>query len=448
MKKEEIINLLNKYRSNSCTPQEVEELLRYIQNGKDKEQVEKWIAEGFDDSYHYNLSEIPEVKESLKKVYQQVRQGLFEEEEFTKTETLDIVPLGDEVGKRSLNLHRLYRIAAVAAIFLIVLSIGLYINYDSLNTVNEVIAYENDIAPGGNHATLTLGDGQSIKLSDEHYGIIIDSDSIKYSDGSPISSPMISTEAESNEVLMNANKKQMLLNNTVRLPNSTPEKQLTLSTPKGGQYQIILSDDTKVWLNAASTLKYPSRFDRKERRVELEGEAYFEVAKNTKHPFIVESNGQEVAVLGTHFNVNAYPEDKEIKTTLIEGSVQVTSLSFPLVISNEADRSVRAKGTRTILFPGQQSVVNGSSIKVADIDTESIIAWKDGQFIFRNTDLSTILKELERWYDIEVDYNTIPKIKLYGEIPKNVNLSKLLEMIKDVSNVHYKIEGRRLILEK
>lgn len=308
---------------------------------------------------------------------------------------------------------------AIAAMILLTLSFGIYFysNQESKPNLNPIAL---DVNPGGNRATLTLANGNTINLSDTQSGIIIGTNDITYENGNTVGA-----------------------NLRVRPNDIHSPEYLSLSTPKGGQYQITLPDGTKAWLNAASKLGYPSHFTGKDRRVELTGEAYFEVAKNTKQPFIVTSAGQEVTVLGTQFNINAYSDEPDIKTTLVEGSVSVR----PLGIQHESQS--------TILIPGQQSIISGNTIQVKTVNTEEFVAWKDNLFLFHNIDLKSIMLQLSRWYNFNIDINNIPDAHFYGEIPKDVQLSEVLKMLTESSGLHFKLiekgttnKERRMIIEK
>jgi transmembrane sensor len=207
-----------------------------------------------------------------------------------------------------------------------------------------------------------------------------------------------------------------------------------LSTPRGGQYHLTLSDGTNVWLNAASSIKYPTAFKGNIRQVEITGEAYFEVVHNSSKPFRVMANGQIVQVLGTHFNINAYRDEPSIKTTLIQGAVKVS------------------KGTiSAILKPGQQSALtdagNSSTIRVSDhVNTDQVLAWTNGRFSFNNADIKTGMREIGRWYDVDIVYEgNVPNIVFIGEIYRNVNLSKVLEILR-YSKVNFRIEGKKIIV--
>ena len=199
----------------------------------------------------------------------------------------------------------------------------------------------------------------------------------------------------------------------------------TLYTHNGEEYSLTLSDGTRVWLNAASSLRFPIAFTGHERRVELSGEGYFEVAKDAGRPFYVTSVGQELRVLGTHFDVNGYAG--RIETTLLEGKVRV--------------------GGKIVLLPGEQSrLKNGHLTVKTDVDVDAVIAWKNGRFNFNNADISDIMQQLERWYDIQVVYQGNRTTDLfYGTIPRSASLEQVLKMLQN-SRVHFDLQGRRLVL--
>lgn len=297
----------------------------------------------------------------------------------------------------------------IAAAILLSITVGVYL-YNGLvpQSISKQLA-GNDIAPGVNRATLTLADGQIIDLSDLKEGIVIGENEVKYVDGTHV----IGAEAEK----------------TVRPTDSAPIQTLTLTTPIGGQYQVTLPDGTKVWLNAESILKYPVRFIGPERRVELEGEAYFEVAHNKNKPFIAISKGQKVEVLGTQFNINAYADEPGIKTSLVQGSV---SVSLP----------GNSNGHSTILIPGQQSIVKDEQIKVQNINLKQAIAWKNGRIEFESSDIYSIMRMLSRWYAIDVVYEpNLKDVLIGGSISKYRNISEVLAMLESTGEVHFKVES-------
>lgn len=271
------------------------------------------------------------------------------------------------------------------------------------------IATAEVIVPGGNKATLTLADGSTIALNSDQSGIILSENSINYNDGSVV--PQIST-----------------------LPGQ-PSQLLTLSTPRGGQYQLVLSDGTRVWLNAASSLRYPSQFAADHRTIELVGEAYFEVSPDKARPFMVKTDAGEIEVLGTHFNVSAYPNGESIfRTTLFEGAVTVSNTSQ----------------TKT-LAPGQQlQIVEGGRMSLSSaVDLEEVIAWKNGYFKF-NDNLESIMIKLSRWYDFEIVYETKPDPNLTysGKISRDKNIDEIFGILESTGNVHLKIKGRSVIVMK
>lgn len=267
-----------------------------------------------------------------------------------------------------------------------------------------------DIAPGGNRARLTLADGQTIDLSEQQNGIIV-SDGITYLDGT-------------------------VVDTLLRAKQSTKEATpLVLTTPKGGTYQLTLADGSNVWLNAASTLKYPSHFDHNARIVELEGEGYFEIAKDTERPFKVRSKGQEVEVLGTEFNVSAYPDDDVTKTTLVEGKVRLL-----------AD----ATGTNVMLLPGEQGSLVNDVIDVRKVETELFTAWKEGFFYFDRLPTRAALGQLARWYDLELIYEgELAKVNMFAYIERDKPLSAVLKSLEK-SGLKFKItqsgEQKRLVV--
>ncbi|NML38065.1 DUF4974 domain-containing protein [Chitinophaga sp. G-6-1-13] len=198
-----------------------------------------------------------------------------------------------------------------------------------------------------------------------------------------------------------------------------------IATPRGGQYRVVLQDGSKVWLNAASSLRYPATFTGSTRTVELKGEAYFEIAGNARQPFIVYTPSQRVEVLGTHFNVNAYEENACTQTTLLEGRVRVS-----------------AGHNGLILNPGEQaSLYHQGALSKAPADANAAVAWKNGYFIFNDTYLTEVLQQLSRWYDVKADLKTIPNMHYNGVIPRNVPLSKALEMLEFTGGVKFNVNN-------
>jgi hypothetical protein len=273
---------------------------------------------------------------------------------------------------------------------------------------------KNDVAPGGNKAILTLGNGEKIILDSAKNGALASQGNTRILK------------------LANGQLSYNSLNDSSDRPGMpTQIIYNTLTTPRGGQYQLVLPDGSKVWLDASSSIIYPTDFAGTERKVKMTGQAYFEVAKNEKLPFIVQRGEMSIQVLGTHFNVNAYEDDSTVNTTLLEGTVRVS------------------KGAvRTILAPGQQIQItkNGDFKLVRNADTEEAIAWKNGFFSFKRSDLKTVMRQLSRWYDVEVIYEgNIPPQKFGGKMGRDLNLSEILEGLEK-SLVHFRIEGKKLIV--
>ncbi|MCX2584417.1 FecR domain-containing protein [Pedobacter sp. MR22-3] len=305
------------------------------------------------------------------------------------------------------------RIASVAAtVAVIVFGASLFVYHKQQNT--NITTNATDITPGKIAATLTLSNGKKISLSDAANGEIAKEAGIsvtKTADGQIVYEIKETTSVENN------------IN--------------TLTTSKGETYVLTLPDKSRVWMNAASSLTYSTSLnEHKQRRVKLDGEAYFQIAKDKAHPFIVESKGQEVEVLGTHFNINSYGDDKIVRTTLLEGSVKV----------------VFQKGERNekILKPGQQSILlPDNRIAVKEVDVNEAVAWRDGKFIFDREDMGTIMRKVARWYNVEVIFeDDIQNKQITGSVSRYANLSELLKVLEATGRAHFKTEGRKVIITK
>ncbi len=313
--------------------------------------------------------------------------------------------------RRSLKLHRNLRAFIAAAVVLITLSAG----YFFFNKPAYI-----DLVPGKNTATLTLANGKKIRLSDAVKGELAKEAGVK----------IRKTEDGQLVYELAAASKDVLPADAMALVN-------TLSTAEGEQYQVILPDQTKVWLNASSSIKFPVSFaGLKERKIQLTGEAYFEVSKVFKGlqkeriPFIVVSGKQQLEVLGTHFNVNAYTDEGTIKTTLLEGSVQINS--------------------STVLKPNQQSVLSGDRIDIREVNAENAVAWKNGIFMFNDEPLEEVMRKISRWYGVKVTFEdaSLRHLSAYGTISKYSTVSKVLEMMEKTGDMHFKMEERRIIVTK
>ena len=303
------------------------------------------------------------------------------------------------------------RIAAAASIIAILSTSGYFLMRQQLPQQN---AQNNspEIAPGSNRATLTLANGQKIALTKSLSGMLAQQDgmTINMTSGGEI----IYTKKDAAQV-----------------PPSTVAYN-TLTTKRKEQFPLILADGTKVWLNSSSSITYPVTFKGKERRVSITGEAYFEVVHNASRPFRVEAGGQIVEDLGTEFNINAYDDEPVIKTTLITGSARVI------------------KGNhKAILKPGQATItkIQQDGIEVKDADVEEAAAWKNGQTLFEDEDIQTIMRQVSRWYDVEIVYEgKIPDRRFVGGISRKSNLSSLLKVL-EANNIHCSIENNKIIIK-
>lgn len=304
------------------------------------------------------------------------------------------------------------RILLVAASIVIIGSIWTVFFTDNSNLTGG--SYTNDIKPGSDKAVLTLANGTKINLSDAKNGAVASESGLEITkavDGTLVYK-VVGSENNQNSNEIN-----------------------TITTPKGGQYKIVLPDGTKVWLNAASSLSYRTSLKERggERMINMSGEAYFEVKKDKNHPFVVSSEKMKITVLGTHFNMNAYNDEVDTKVTLLEGSVKVN------LLTSSADEK--------ILKPDQQAILKSSgSLNIADVDASVEVAWKDGEFAFRMKTLEELMKEVSRWYDVQVVYEqpALKKKLLGGSISKFEMISKVLSMIETTTNVKFKIEGKKI----
>jgi len=377
--KKEFLKLEKKFLNGTASPAEIELLEQYYELFANEEEATSQLSE----------PEIARLEESL-------REGI------AHRITANARP--------SIPFYK--RTLTRAAAILVFASVGLYLVYKHYPSrpqpiVNNKI-YKNDIAPGGNKAILTLADGSKLVLNNSKNGAL-------------------ATQAGIQIV-----KQDSTLSYKATTGNNGQASYNTITTPYGGQYQLVLADGTKVWLNAASSLRYPTSFTGKDRSVELTGEAYFEVAKNKNQPFNVKTATQTVQVLGTHFNVNAYSDEKAVKTTLLEGSVKVSSATANVMIS-----------------PGQQSALakNGLFVIDKDLDTDEIVAWKNGVFQFNEADIQTIMRQIARWYNIDVEFKgTIPANTYHGKISRNSNVSQVLKIL-ELSGINFTIEGRKITVK-
>jgi transmembrane sensor len=298
--------------------------------------------------------------------------------------------------------------AAAACILLLA---GIYFEARYRNAGKNEISNQvkvKDIEPGSDRAILTLNDGDRIVLDSAKNGTVISQGNVKVvknGDGL-LSYVAIGAEASGNSVQYN-----------------------TLTVPVGGQYRLQLPDGTRVWLNASSSIRYPTAFHGETRDVQLTGEGYFEVKKDALHPFIVNSGSNQVRVLGTHFNVNAYSDNQATVVTLAEGSVRLNG--------------------KTTLKPGESGAVDrAGNISVVKADLEASLAWKDGQFVFNGTPIQSIMQQISHWYDAKIIYQDNIEDHFNAHIPRNVPVSKVLYLLEATGSVHFKIEEKTITVMK
>lgn len=389
MNKDRITLLYRKYLADDCTAEELRELKSLISDPERHDEIS-----GLLDETWVNLKE----------------NELIDFSETNSTAIFNKIVNSDKKENKQRLLWMRY-----AAAILVVIGLGASIwvynfkNNEDL-TIKKVAQIIPEFKAGSNKATLTLDNGSKIDLDKD--GIVVNDNQINYSDGS---------------LVMDANQDQV--------EQAKKTQYLSLNTPCGGEYQVTLSDGTKVWLNADSYLRYPVDFDGDKRVVELEGEAYFEVAKMSGKPFIVKTENQEVKVLGTHFNINSYGYEEGIKTTLLEGSVSVS-------------RNIRNGGSEAsqsrVLVPGEQSFVseNLKDISVKKVNTVEVIDWKEGLFIFNDEPIQSITKRLAKWYNVKFVFDgDFSKVRFVGNYSRDKSLNNLLNNIALTGLVHFEVKG-------
>ena len=305
--------------------------------------------------------------------------------------------------------YKLLRWQMAAAAALLITGIASFLLFKSSTAITKIAAieqrYQNDVPAGGNKAILTLEDGTKLLLDNGG------------AQQKPANAAGININYQKGSITYEANAKS----------NSETVEYNTIDIPRGGQYQLTMADGSKVWLNAGTTLKFPRTFADNKRVVELSGEGYFEVAKNESVPFVVKLNSMEVQVLGTHFNVKAYPDEHNIKTTLLEGKVQL-----------------KAGSNNTLLLPGNQGIFEAGNIQVNAANTAEAVAWKNGDFLFDKSDIKTIMQQFERWYDINVQYEAgVPKNRFVGEFSRSLSLAASLKIL-ELSGIHFTISGKNI----
>ena len=388
MQKEEVRELVEKYLHNTASREEEERLLQWY-----------WKESSLESEWELNNSQTENELKSM--IYAKIIKH-------------DEIDTGSNFKSKS-KFSRL----RVPLLFMAVVIIGTYFYTSRVqkeNTDQVVTSVKpNDILPGGSRAILTLADGRKIELDESENGVLVNQGSIKVHKNSDGIIEYTFIKQERKDIAV-SDKAEPVYN--------------TIETPVGGKYQLNLADGTKVWLNSSSSLRFPIFFSDDNREVELKGEAYFEVSKDFKRKFSVRSGIQTVEVLGTQFNINAYSDEKSIKTTLFEGEIRVIDLK-----TNDSK----------LLKPGEQSNVD-QSIQIKRIDTQAEIAWKEGYFYFKKADIQTVMRQLGRWYGVTTRYEgNIPVNHFSGSISNSLTLLEVLEILEK-SDIHFSLDGKEVIV--
>lgn len=399
MANREPINILfEKYLSGTITPDELKILLYQVKNLSEDDELSQRIQQEFEKVADSTDSPL------IDEIVDHVEHRLF-----------DQVCPPESIAERELprlgRTMRLYWLrGAVAVLVTLAFCLSLWYHKHG-NTVDskDILA----IGPGGNRATLTLGNGQVVNLKENQMGIVV-GDQLQYFDGTEIPTGQTGTSEDVEAYVM--------------------------ATPKGGVYSVVLPDGSKVWLNAASTLKYPSKFTESQRLVELEGEGYFEVTNDKKRPFLVKSKGQVIRVLGTAFNVNAYPEEEQIVTTLVAGSVSIHT-------ANTRQGEGETNESPIVLKPGQQARYSEQAVAVLEVSTADFVAWRNGTFAFYGQRMPVVMRQIERWYNVSFENIALTEnIELWGALSRDVMLSQILEVIELNTTLSFKQQERRIVI--
>lgn len=394
---------LNRFFSNQCTPVEREEIIRWLLDPSNDLLIKHWLREHWDTLSADELVAIDD-EPDMEKIWGKIRSSI---EESQLKSGLDKAPSG-------FNKFHFKKIAAAAIIIGVLLNTYFIYTTNSADQKNLASAGSNlkpsnDIAPPTQaRATLKLADGSTVYLDSNVNGTLARQGGVNI------------TINEVGEIIYSGAAADAITMNTLSLPRG--------SKP----IRLVLSDGSLVWLNAASSITYPTAFVGKERKVSMMGEAYFEVSENKNMPFLVQHNELLVKVLGTHFNVNTYENETSNKVTLLSGLVDVGN----------------GKITKRLL-PGQQASISKSIFTVDEnIDTDEVMAWKNGQFYFGGSDIKSIMKQIERYYDVEVEYKDEVPYQFVAKISRDVNVSAFLEKLELTNLIHFKIEGKKIIVMK
>ncbi|PST82511.1 anti-sigma factor [Pedobacter yulinensis] len=386
--KDRLAQLLRLYADNNCTKEEFEELFLLIDRSPNEDLLEPLLS---------IYAQAPEESSHTDKDWNTLYEQRF-----------------SAVQSRQRRMT-FFRLTGIAATILIIGMAALFLFRTPARLNNpgagSKIPPAIELTPGGNQAVLTLSNGIKIALTAKENGLIATQSGVQ-----------VTKTADGKLQYRIAGSK----------PGSAPQFN-TIETPRGGQYEVVLPDGTHVWLNALSALTFPTHFSGREREVTLRGEAYFEVARNKHLPFRVNTDRQDIEVLGTHFNINSYQDEQTVRTTLVEGSVKVIPADAALAV---------------VLRPGQQAVLRHQKPEVRTVDTDMVLGWKKGYFVFSNNDLESIMRQVSRWYDVDVEFknNSLRKRLFSGTVSRFENASQVLDLLELTGIVHFKVEGRRIMV--
>ena len=413
MSQERLYFLMRRYANGQIDEQEFSELRQLMTGGGDTEAI---IRQVFDEVYEspgplQDLS--PErVRRMLTAIYSSEAPVV---EMSSSPASASVLSPVSSPGTGVFGVRR--RAIGWAAAVLLLLAGG-YMIFRNRSASPATVVYR-DIAAGSNKAILTLASGQQISLGDSARG--------------PLT-------VEGNMQVIQLDSGQLAYVNAGKAAENAAGYN-TLATPRGGQYKVTLPDGTRVWLNSASRLRYPTAFTGAMRKVELSGEAYFEVAKNSRQPFTVAAAGMAVNVLGTDFNLNAYNDEDSIRTTLVDGAVR-------LVYSGDA-LEIRPGEQGSLALDGKQGsrTRDGKRMVVSHPDVQEVLAWKNGEFIFYSQPIQVIMRQVSRWYDVDIEYRGAPPTTLFtGDIARASKASALLDMLETVGDVHFEIGEHKIIV--
>lgn len=380
--------LVNRYFNGTCSGEERQELADWVNRSESDTAIQAVLENAWRD-YEPGEAERLAGEAAMERVYTR---------------------LSEEADRTRMRIAWWKPAAAAAVLVLAGLGIWQVTKPSLQNQVQLPQEQAEDAMPGGEKAVLTLSNGQQIVLDSAADGLL----------------------AQQGGATVNKLSNGQLVYNDGDGPAEGEVLFNTMTTPRGGQYRLTLPDGTKAWLNSSSSITFPTAFVEKNRSITVTGEVYLEVAKNEKQPFSVHANGVEIAVLGTHFNVNAYPEEGSVRTTLIEGKVKVSS----------------AAGTRTIA-PGEQAKAGNGKLDVdRDVNLEEVMGWKNGRFVFEGESIARVMHQLSRWYDMEVgDMETVDD-RFFLDVPRSKKLSDVLKALELTGKVKFKIEGKKIVVMK